>query len=100
MVRLDEKPSLREASCWRVEVMNGGAALRRRSLLLTSATTQVAARARSAAAVASASRLQYSWGLKASISRSRSTIIFRAADWTRPADRPARTLRHRTGDSL
>ena len=52
MVRLEEKPSLREASCWRVEVMNGGAALRLRSLLSTRATVQVAARAASAAAVA------------------------------------------------
>src|SRR4029453_12521065 len=42
MVHLEEKPSLREASCCRVEVMNGGAALRLRSLLLTSATVQVA----------------------------------------------------------
>src|SRR4029450_8603690 len=33
MVRLEEKPSLREASCCRVEVMNGGAARRLRSLL-------------------------------------------------------------------
>src|SRR3954451_4344805 len=129
IVRLEENPSLREASCWSVEVVNGGLAERLRSAFLTSATIQSAARERVAASVAepssprtnlffspngyrarnlsflapgvrSASRLQYSWVLKASISRSRSTIILSAADCTRPAERPERTLRHRTGDSL
>ena len=52
MVRLEEKPSLREASCCSVEVVKGGAALRLRWLLVTSRTTQVAARADSAAASA------------------------------------------------
>ena len=38
MVRLVVKPSLREASCCRVEVVNGGAGRRLRSLLVTSVT--------------------------------------------------------------
>ena len=48
----------------------------------------------------SASRFQYSWGLKASISFSRSTISRTATLCTRPAERPLRTLRHKNGDSL
>ena len=47
-----------------------------------------------------ASRFQYSSGLKASISFSRSTISRTATLCTRPAESPRRTLRHRKGDSL
>ncbi len=47
-----------------------------------------------------ASRFQYSSGLKFSISFSRSTISRTATLCTRPADRPRRTLRHRNGLSL
>ncbi len=42
MVFLAENPSLREASCCIVLVVNGGAALRRLSLRLTLATRQMA----------------------------------------------------------
>ncbi len=42
--------------------------------------------------------LQYSTGTNASISRSRSTIRRTATDWTRPADRPGCTRRHRIGE--
>ena len=48
----------------------------------------------------SASMFQYSSGLKASISSSRSRISRTATLCTRPADRPRRTLRHKKGDSL
>ena len=41
-----------------------------------------------------ASIVQYSRAVKAWISRSRSTTRRTATDWTRPADRPERTLRH------
>ena len=42
---------------------------------------------------------QYSVDLNASISRSRSTTSRTATDWTRPADRPRRTLSHSSGDT-
>ena len=42
-------------------------------------------------------RLQYSWGTKARMSRSRSQINRTATDWTRPADRPRRTRSQRRG---
>jgi hypothetical protein len=44
--------------------------------------------------------LQYSTGVKSRISRSRSTIRRTATDWTRPADSPGRTRRHRIGEIL
>ena len=44
--------------------------------------------------------VQYSRALKASISSSRSTIMRRAGDWTRPADNPRCTLRQSTGERL
>ena len=47
-----------------------------------------------------ASTFQYSSGLKASISFSRSSMMRTATLWTRPADRPRRTFRHRKGLSL
>ena len=43
---------------------------------------------------------QYSSVLKASISRSRSTIMRKAGDCTRPAESPGCTLRHSSGDKL
>src|SRR5579875_3063686 len=42
MVRAGWKPSLREASCWRREVTNGGVGWRRRSLRSTLTTVHVA----------------------------------------------------------
>ena len=48
----------------------------------------------------SASMVQYSSALKASISSSRSTIMRSAGDCTRPADSPALILRHSTGERL
>ena len=47
-----------------------------------------------------ASSVQYSWAVNASISRSRSTTSRTATDWTRPADRPDRTFRDRSGLSV
>ena len=44
-------------------------------------------------------RPQYEAATKAIRSRSRSTMIRVAGDWTRPADSPWRTLRHSTGDT-
>ena len=48
----------------------------------------------------SASSVQYSRAVKARISRSRSTTIRTATDWTRPADRPPRTFRDSSGLSV
>ena len=44
-----------------------------------------------------ASRVQYSRALKARISRSRSTTMRTATDWTRPAERPVRTFFQSSG---
>ena len=122
IVRFGLKPSFRLASCWRVEVVNGGAGLRLclRVPTLVTRGLQVAQRrgvalgglarrrrraprrrsgrarrrsARPSAVARSASIVQYSRAVKALISRSRSTTSRTATDWTRPADRPARTLR-------
>ena len=48
-------------------------------------------------ALSPASRLQYSSGIKAAISSSRSQIIRRATDWTRPALNPLFTFSQRIG---
>ena len=48
----------------------------------------------------SAKRSQYSCGIKAWISRSRSTNNLTATDWTRPADKPRATFFHNNGDSI
>ena len=128
IVRLGLKPSLRLASCWSVEVVNGGAGLRfwvlvamevtrgrrpsqRRRVSLGGLAVADLERlavdldelglelvARSVAR--SARRVQYSRATKASISRSRSTTRRTATDWTRPAERPPRTLRDRSGLSV
>ena len=47
-----------------------------------------------------ASMLQYSCGLKARTSFSRSQISFTVIDWTRPAERPLLTFFHKSGESL
>jgi hypothetical protein len=46
-----------------------------------------------------ASTSQYSAVRNAIRCRSRSTTMRVATDWTRPADRPLRTLRHSTGET-
>ena len=48
--------------------------------------------------VSCASRVQYSTGTNALISRSRSTMSRRATVCTRPAERPRRTLSHSSGE--
>ncbi len=130
MVRCAEKPSLREASCCRVEVVKGGAGLRLPGFFSTEATLKAAACTAARAAVAaaasprsnlvsrlpwcltrrprngsepaltSASTVQYSWVLNRSISSSRSTTRRRATDCTRPAEREPGSLRHRTGERV
>src|SRR5881227_2873801 len=120
MVRFTLKRSLRAESCCSLLVVNGGAALRRRSLRSTVRTSQsafsTAARIFSASspfgisifssplprkrasnaggllAARCASMVQYSFFSNALISRSRSTISRRATVCTRPADKPRRTL--------
>ena len=52
MVRLADRRSLREASCWSVEVVKGGCGLRRVSRFSTDATAKVPWRSDSTAAVA------------------------------------------------
>ena len=121
IVRFGLKPSLRLASCWSVDVVNGAAgdrfcvrvptfvtlgwrasmAARWRSAVASSPTSRAAPSIRTTSAVnrspaavdRSASIVQYSRAVNASISRSRSTTSRTATDWTRPADRPPRTLR-------
>jgi len=130
MVRWAVKPSLREASCCRVEVMNGGLGARLTGFFSTELMVKVPALIASRAAVAMASEVmssrwtrlpacltsrvvngglsaarsastdQYSCALKASISSSRSTTIRRATDCTRPAERAPGSLRHSTGDRV
>ena len=46
----------------------------------------------------SASIVQYSSGMNAAISSSRSHISLSATDWTRPAESPLLTFAHSTGD--
>jgi len=120
MVRLGLKPSLRLASCWRVLVVNGGDGLRREAFVPTESTTgrsprravawcsavspslmssvlpairtRAAVKVVPSAVASSASRVQYSRAVNARISRSRSTTIRTATDWTRPAERPLRTF--------
>ena len=118
------KPSLRLASCWRLEVVKGAAGYLRRSPFLMMDTRNVASRHASTTAWAScwlcssalsppkpvkraltfalpmvkgAEMVQYSSGTKMSISSSRSQIIFVATDCTRPALRPFFTLRQSSG---
>ena len=130
MVRCAEKPSLREASCCRVEVVKGGAGLRRAGFFSTEATVKraawTAALAASALAsfpksnlvsrlpscltkrptkgsepaVTSASTVQNSWVLNRSISSSRSTTNRSATDCTRPAERDPGSLRQSTGERV
>ena len=126
IVFFTENPSLRDASCCSVEVVYGGAALRalsRDSKPLTTYFASASAALCCSACVpleissflplcwmtsavndspalfaSSASRLQYSTGLNAWMSRSRSTMIRRATDWTRPAERPYRIFFQSSGD--
>jgi hypothetical protein len=128
IVRFGLNPSRRLASCWSVDVVNGGAGdrfwARVPTLVTTGFSSRIAASCRAAdsasvtssaapsirttsaakrspAAVARiASIVQYSRAVKASISRSRSTTSRTATDWTRPADSPPRTLRDRSGLSV
>ena len=128
IVRRGLKLSRRLASCWRVEVVNGGAgerfwvrvptlvtlgwsasiAARWRSAVSSSPTSSAAPSMRTTSAgnfsPAAVSRIawivQYSRAVKAVISRSRSTTRRTATDWTRPADKPPRTLRDRSGLSV
>ncbi len=130
MVRWAEKPSLRDASCCRVEVVKGGAGVRRAGFFSTEATLKVAdstaaraawatasaprsnfvsrlpscltrrARKGSEPAVTSASMVQYSWVLNRSISSSRSTMMRSATDCTRPAERAPGSLRQSTGERV
>ena len=83
------------ASTWRVAV----------STSLTSSAspsmrTSSAANRSPPAASRIASIVQYSRATKLVISRSRSTTSRTATDWTRPAERPPRTLRDRSGLSM
>ena len=128
IVRLGLNPSFRLASCWSVLVVNGGAGLRLDVRVASDSTTgdraRIAAACRSAvspspmstvlpsirtrsavkvvpsAVASSASSVQYSFAVKARISRSRSTTIRTATDCTRPAESPPRTLRDRSGLSV
>ena len=125
MVRLGVIFSFREASCWRVEVVKGGAAFRFFSAFFTPVTVKSLPVmwpmiSSTSASLASSrffsspwylatkepgfpsrsrvtSRDQYSLGTKARISFSRSTTSRVATDCTRPAERPRRTFFHSRG---
>jgi len=125
MVFLTVKPSLREASCCSFEVMKGGTGFFFFSFASTDATVKVwrssdlttasvssplprsaflssnlmrrASNGGGVSPSSNAASVQYSSGLNAWISRSRSTTIRRATDCTRPADRPRRTFSQRSG---
>ena len=130
MVRWALKPSLRLASCCRVEVVKGGAGARRAGFFSTERTVKapaataaraaratasfprskrpsrlpswVTSRARNGSepAATSASTVQYSRARNASISASRSTTSRSATDCTRPAERAPGSLRHSTGERV
>ena len=146
MVRRALKPSLRAASCCSVEVVNGGAGLRRRclrSMAMTRSWPGPSAGTRARRSVArrrlygpldlarlrlvgeaellhllaavfdeleregsgavcepSPSILQYSCGMNARISASRSQIMRSAGLCTRPAESPWRTFFHSSGERL
>ena len=70
------------------------------STVLPSIRTRSAVKVAPAAVSSSASSVQYSRAVNARISRSRSTTMRTATDCTRPADRPPRTLRDRSGLSV
>ncbi len=121
MVCDTEKPSLRPASCWRVDVVKGGAGDFFRGLTLMSPTVNEAPAHFSRNSLAnassgrrcesSASRLippgsmkravtrKYGSDLNELISFSRSTIRRTATDCTRPADKAGLIFFHNTGDT-
>src|SRR3989338_7639799 len=128
MVCLTENPSLREASCWSVDVVNGGGGVLfnsfssmdatfhsfpSTSLITVSDSSLVLGTnfsplylLRSAVNVSflsvssEAVIVQYSTGTNALISRSRSTMIFTATDCTRPALSPRYTFFHKKCESV
>ncbi len=128
IVRLEPNPSFLAASCCSVDVVNGAAGFLRRSRRLTSVTVNVlrparSDRIRSASALvwisaflpsmwcslavngvppfsSAASTVQYSTGVNARMSRSRSTISRSATVCTRPAEMPFFTVFHSTGLAL
>ena len=118
MVRETEKPSLREASCCRVDVVNGAAGLRFVGLVTSDFTVYSAPMQSVKKALASASVLKRLFsgalivspstvnspttrksatGWNPAISRSRSTMIRTATLWTRPALSPGFTFFQSTG---
>ena len=125
MVCDTEKPNLRAASCWRVEVVKGGAGDFFDGRVTTSVILKLASLQLSKKACASSLVLKrlpnsartsafspFSPGTSntavtryhdsltnAFTSRSRSTIKRTATDCTRPAERAGLTFRHNTGES-
>ena len=114
-------PSFLAASCWRVEVVNGGAGVRRSGFFCmeamvnlaslhfprkASASSRVGKRRSSSARISlpattnCAVTRKYGSALKACTSRSRSTMSRTATDCTRPAESCGFTLRQSTGESL
>ena len=128
MVFFTLKPSRVLAACCRVDVMKGAAGLelvglssrlltcrgcwrnKARALLVSASLVGrnsaplwrvICNRRASPAGVAVAAKAsQYSSGINARISRSRSTIRRTATDCTRPADKPRATLAHSRGDTI
>ncbi len=84
--------SARSAAAWRSAVSPSPTSRAAPSILTSSAEKVVPS-----AVARLASSVQYSRAVNASISRSRSTTSRTATDWTRPADRPDRTFRDRSG---
>src|SRR3989344_1985084 len=110
MVREGEKPRRELADCRSVDVMKGARGLRVAALSSISfinqddcfptarilsvsvfsvgSLLQVTMRGAPSFVLVCAVITQYVTGVKARISRSRSMMMRRAGDWTRPADRP------------
>ncbi|SSS48200.1 Uncharacterised protein [Acinetobacter baumannii] len=127
MVFFTEKPKRVLAACCKVEVMYGAlgftlVGLSSRWATLYSAPFNTSNRASVSAlffnlsvlpacltasrrissflALVSAKTCQYSSGIKARISRSRSTTSFTATDCTRPADKPRAIFSHSNGETM
>src|SRR5580692_10510395 len=86
MVRWAEKPSLREASCCRVEVVKGGGGVRRAGFFSTDETLKVAASTAALAALAEASLPRSNL-----VSRLPACFTSRARKGSPPADTSAST---------
>ena len=117
-----ENPNFLDASCCKVEVVNGGVGFFSIGFLVTESTVKLESRKpfkkesnesslftlfryldfsdSPEILLKKATVLKDSWGLKSLISFSRSAINLRATDWTLPAESPPFTFLHSMGEIL